>query len=50
MRGNHNDLVFLEQIYQAGGGDYFDILSANAFGLDRPPEDPPDPAVLTFAG
>jgi hypothetical protein len=48
MRGNHNDLVFLEQIYQAGAGDYFDILSANAFGLDRPPEDPPDPEVLNF--
>ena len=48
MRGNHNDLVFLEQMYQAGAADYFDILSANAFGLDRPPEDPPDPSVLNF--
>jgi hypothetical protein len=48
MRGNHNDLVFLEQMYQAGAGDFFDILSANAFGLDRPPEDPPAPGVLNF--
>jgi hypothetical protein len=48
MRGNHNDLVFLEQMYQAGAGDAFDILSANAFGLDRPPEDPPAPDVLNF--
>jgi hypothetical protein len=48
MRGNHNDLVFLEQMYQAGAGNFFDILSANAFGLDRPPEDPPDPQVLNF--
>jgi hypothetical protein len=48
MRGNHNDLVFLEQMYEAGAGDSFDILSANAFGLDRPPEDPPDPNVLNF--
>jgi hypothetical protein len=48
MRGNHNDLVFLEEMYQAGAGAYFDILSANAFGLDRPPEDPPDPGVLNF--
>jgi hypothetical protein len=48
MRGNHNDLVFLEQMYQAGAGGYFDILSANAFGLDYPPEDPPDPNVLNF--
>jgi hypothetical protein len=48
MRGNHNDLVFLEQMYQAGAGEYFDILSANAFGLDYPPEEPPDPNVLNF--
>ncbi len=48
MRGNHNDLIFLEQMYQAGAGQFFDILSANAFGLDRPPEDPPAPDVLNF--
>jgi hypothetical protein len=48
MRGNHNDLVFLEQMYEAGAGEHFDILSANAFGLDRPPEDPPDPNVLNM--
>ena len=48
MRGNHNDLIFLEQMYQAGARGYFDILSANAFGLDRPPEDPPAPDVLNF--
>jgi hypothetical protein len=48
MRGNHNDLVFLAEMYEAGADDHFDILSANAFGLDRPPEDPPDPQVLNF--
>jgi hypothetical protein len=48
MRGNHNDLIFLEQMYEAGAGEYFDILSANAFGLDLPPEDPPAPNVLNF--
>jgi hypothetical protein len=48
MRGNHNDLIFLEQMYQAGAGDHFDILSANAFGLDRPPEDSPAPDRLNF--
>lgn len=48
MRGNHNDLVFLEEMYKAGAGAFFDILSVNAFGLDRPPEDPPDPSVLNF--
>jgi hypothetical protein len=42
------DLDYLEAIYEAGAGDYFDILSANAFGFDRPPEDPPDPDVLNF--
>jgi hypothetical protein len=48
MRGNHNDLIFLEQMYEAGAGGYFDVLSANAFGMDRPPEDPPDPDVLNY--
>jgi len=48
MRGNHNDLVFLEQMYQAGADAFFDILSSNAFGLDRPPQDPPDANTLNF--
>ncbi len=42
------DLDFLEAMYQAGVGDSFDILSANAFGFDLPPEAPPDPGVLNF--
>ncbi len=49
LRRNLSDLVFLEEMYRAGAKDYFDILSANAFGFDRPPEDPPDPDVLNFA-
>jgi len=44
-----NDLQFLEEMYKAGAKDYFDILSANAFGMDRPPDDPPDPQVLNFS-
>ena len=44
-----NDLDFLEGMYRAGAKDYFDILSANAFGFDRPPDDPPDPQVLNFS-
>jgi hypothetical protein len=48
MRGNHNDLIFLEEMYQAGASDHFDVLSANAFGLDRPPEEPPAPDQLNF--
>ncbi len=47
-RRNLSDLVFLEEMYQAGAADSFDILSANAFGMDRPPEDAPDPNVLNF--
>jgi polysaccharide biosynthesis protein PslG len=42
------ELDYLEAMYKAGAGDYFDILSANAFGFDLPPEDPPDPSVLNF--
>ncbi len=44
-----NDLQFLEEMYKAGAKDYFDILSANAFGMDRPPEDSPHPQVLNFS-
>jgi hypothetical protein len=42
------DLDYLEAMYEAGAGDYFDILSANAFGFDLAPNDPPDPNVLNF--
>jgi hypothetical protein len=43
-----NDLQFLEEMYQAGAAAYFDILSVNAFGMDRPPEDQADPDALNF--
>ena len=42
------DLLFLEAMYEAGAASTFDILSANAFGFDLPPDDPPDPDVLNF--
>jgi hypothetical protein len=42
------DLDYLEAMYAAGAGAHFDILSANAFGFDRPPDDPPDTNVLNF--
>lgn len=45
---NMNDLQFLDEMYAAGAKSSFDILSANAFGLGNPPEDPPDPAKLNF--
>jgi hypothetical protein len=43
-----DELDFLEGMYAAGAAAYFDILMANAYGFDRPPEDPPDPRVLNF--
>lgn len=43
-----SDLDYLEGMYEEGAADYFDILSTNAFGMDLPPEDPPDPQVLNF--
>jgi hypothetical protein len=42
------DPDYLEAMYEAGAADHFDILSANAFGFDLPPDDPPDPTVLNF--
>jgi hypothetical protein len=42
------DTDYLEAMYQAGAGAYFDILSANAFGFDLPPTDPPSEDVLNF--
>jgi polysaccharide biosynthesis protein PslG len=43
-----NDLLYLSRLYQLGAGQYFDILSANAFGQDLTADDPPNPAVLNF--
>jgi hypothetical protein len=35
-------------MYAAGAREYFDILSANAFGLGSSPHDPPNPGKLNF--
>ncbi len=43
-----NDLTYLEAMYEAGAADYFDIYSANVFGMGGSPDDPPDPGVLNF--
>ncbi len=45
---NESDLDFLKGVYAAGGKSYFDIMSANAYGLSQPPTDPPDPDRLNF--
>lgn len=44
-----NELQFLEEMYETGASDYFDILSANAFGMSSPPEEPPNEDLLNFA-
>lgn len=43
-----NEFDFLDQMYQAGAKEYFDVLSANAYGMDKPPTDPPSKTVLNF--
>jgi len=43
-----SDLDYLDALYKAGAKDFFDILSANAFGLRASPDDPPDPQQLNF--
>ena len=42
------ELDYLDQMYQHGAFDYFDIMSANAYGLEYPPTAEPDPDVLNF--
>ena len=44
-----SDLMFLEHMYLAGAAPYFDIYSANAFGMDLPPEAPADAETLNFS-
>lgn len=47
---NVSDLVYLEEMYQAGAGDYFDILAAQAFGLWTGPTDRrADPSRTNFS-
>jgi hypothetical protein len=43
-----NDLLYLEAMYAAGGGTYFDALAAHAYGLGFAPETPPDPELINF--
>lgn len=45
---NLSELTYLDQMYKAGAKDYFDIMPANAYGLEFPPEAAPDPKVLNF--
>jgi hypothetical protein len=43
-----SDLLYLEQMYQAGAGHYFDALAAHAYGKTTPPEAPPALDVINF--
>lgn len=45
---NISDTAFLDQMYQLGANEYFDVLFANAYGFAFPPEDPADPERLNF--
>ncbi len=44
-----SDLIYLDQLYRLGAQNYFDILSANAFGQEFGPDDPPQASVLNFS-
>ena len=46
---NLSELDFLTAMYEAGARDYFDILAANAYGFDEPPDTPANPDVLNFS-
>ncbi len=39
---------YLERMYEAGAGAYFDALAAHTYGFTHPPEEPPDPDVINF--
>ncbi|MBU0703275.1 MAG: beta-galactosidase [Chloroflexi bacterium] len=43
-----SDLAYLERMYQAGAGGYFDALAVHAYGLTFPPEEPPVPGAINF--
>jgi hypothetical protein len=40
--------MYLDRMYAAGAGNYFDILAVHAYGLSFPPDEPPAPDVLNF--
>ncbi len=44
-----DDLIYLRGVYEAGGKNYFDILSAHAYGWKFPPDDPAEPSRINFA-
>ncbi len=43
-----NDLIYLQQMYEAGAKDYFDGLAAHAYGIRAPLAEAPDPDRVNF--
>ncbi|MGN6361005.1 MAG: cellulase family glycosylhydrolase [Thermomicrobiales bacterium] len=43
-----NELVFMQQMYNAGLASNCDIVMANGYGFDQPPDAPPDPTKLNL--
>ncbi len=43
-----NDLIYLEQLYEAGAQADFDALAIHAYGFTSPPDDPPAADKLNF--
>jgi hypothetical protein len=43
-----SELTFLEEMYRADAAPYFDIMSANAYGFQYPPQASPEPGRLNF--
>lgn len=43
-----NDLIYLQEMYDAGAADYFDGLAVHAYGLTFPPEAEPGTDLLNF--
>ena len=46
--GGLNDLIYLQQMYDAGAQDYFDALAAHAYGILAPIDEAPDPGRVNF--
>lgn len=45
---NLSDLAYLDRLYQAGAGQWFDIVAGQAYGFEAEPEAPPQPDRLNF--
>lgn len=43
-----NDLLYLEQLYEAGAANYFDGIAMHTYGFTEPPEAPPAEDTLNF--